>query len=159
MGWEMNLSSLLEPSAVRVLTDVTSKKRLLQGIADLAEGLIGVDRGRILEALQDREGLGPTGVGDGVALPHARLADLTRVHGAFLRLERPIGFAAVDRRPVDLVFALFAPADGGVDHLKALALVSRTLRDPALRAKLRANADPMTLHTLLVTSGAASRAA
>jgi nitrogen PTS system EIIA component len=74
---------------------------------------------------------------------------LTEVHGAFFRLEKPVDFDAADRQPVDLVFALFAPADTGVDHLKALALVSRTLRDGALRSKLRANADPGTLHTLL----------
>jgi PTS system nitrogen regulatory IIA component len=145
----MILSQLLKPRAVRVLTDVSSKKRLLQGVADVASGLIGLPAGEIFDALQDRESLGPTGVGHGVALPHARLPVLTEVHGAFFRLEKPIDFDAADRQPVDLVFALFAPADTGVDHLKALALVSRTLRDQALRAKLRANDDAGTLHTLL----------
>ena len=82
---------------------------------------------RSVDALQERESLGPTGVGHGVALPHARLPDLTEVVGVFIRLEQPIDFDAVDRQPVDLIFALFAP-DPGVDHLKALALVSRTLR-------------------------------
>ena len=154
----MDLSTLLKPRAVKVLSDVTSKKRLMQAIADLAHDLISLPTGQIFDALQERESLGPTGVGHGVALPHARLADLTKVHGAFLRLERPIDFDAADRQPVDLVFALFAPADTGVDHLKALALVSRTLRDPGLCAKLRANADPATLHTLL-TDYEASKAA
>jgi nitrogen PTS system EIIA component len=158
MGKWMDLSSLLRPRAVRVLTDVTSKKRLMQAIADLAHDLIGLPESQIFEALQERESLGPTGVGHGVALPHARLSDLTEVHGAFFRLERPIEFDAADRQPVDLVFALFAPADSGVDHLKALALVSRTLRDPALCAKLRANTDSATLHTLL-TDHASSQAA
>jgi PTS system nitrogen regulatory IIA component len=129
----MDLSSLLKPRAVKVLTDVTSKKRLMQSIAGLAHDLIGLPEGQIFDALQERESLGPTAV----------------VHGAFLRLEKPIDFDAADKKPVDLVFALFAPADTGVDHLKALALVSRTLRDAALRSKLRANADPATLHTLL----------
>ncbi|MEY3004117.1 MAG: hypothetical protein RLZZ491_1293 [Pseudomonadota bacterium] len=145
----MDLSSLLKPRAVKVLTDVTSKKRLMQSIAGLAHDLIGLPEGQIFDALQERESLGPTAVGHGVALPHARLPELTEVHGAFLRLEKPIDFDAADKKPVDLVFALFAPADTGVDHLKALALVSRTLRDAALRSKLRANADPATLHTLL----------
>jgi PTS system nitrogen regulatory IIA component len=154
----MDLSSLLRPRAVKMVNDVTSKKRLLQGIAELAEGLIAHPASEIFDALQERESLGPTGVGHGVALPHARLADLTEVHGAFLRLERPIAFEAADRQPVDLVFALFAPADTGVDHLKALALVSRTLRNADLCTKLRANSDPSTLYALL-TDGEASQAA
>lgn len=154
----MDLSQILKPRAVKVLTDVASKKRLLQSVADLAEGLIGPSAAEIFDALQDRESLGPTGVGHGVALPHARLPDLTEVQGAFFKLERPIDFEAADRQPVDLVFALFAPADTGVDHLKALALVSRTLRDQTLCAKLRANDDAATLHTLL-TDHVASEAA
>jgi nitrogen PTS system EIIA component len=115
----------------------------------LAHDLIGLPESQIFDALQERESLGPTGVGHGVALPHARLPELTEVHGAFFRLEKPVDFDAADRQPVDLVFALFAPADTGVDHLKALALVSRPFRDRALCSKLRANADPGTLHTLL----------
>lgn len=154
----MDLASLLRPRAVKVVSDITSKKRLLQSIADLAEGLIGQPSGTIFDALQERESLGPTGVGNGVALPHARLTDLSEVQGAFVRLDKPIAFDAADRKPVDLVFALFAPADTGVDHLKALALVSRTLRDQALCAKLRANSDPATLHALL-TGDEAVRAA
>jgi PTS system nitrogen regulatory IIA component len=149
----MDLSSLLKPQAVRVLSDISSKKRLLQSIADTAEGLIGLPMSQIFDALQERESLGPTGVGHGVALPHARLSALTAVHGAFLRLEKPVDFDAADRQPVDLVFALFAPTDTGVDHLKALALVSRTLRDQALCNKLRANSDPATLHTILTEGG------
>ncbi|MBY6201537.1 PTS sugar transporter subunit IIA [Maritalea mobilis] len=154
----MDLSQLLKPHAVKVVSDVSSKKRLLQSIADLAEGLIGLKSSSIFDALQERESLGPTGVGHGVALPHARLHDLTEVQGAFLKLERPIDFDSADKQPVDLIFALFAPSDTGVDHLKALALVSRTLRDAALCAKLRANSDPATLHTLL-TDAQASQAA
>ena len=147
----MDLSSLLSANAVKVLTDVSSKKRLLQSIAEMAEGLIALPSTQIFDALQERESLGPTGVGHGVALPHARLPELTKVQGAFLRLEKPIDFDAADRQPVDLMFALFAPADIGVDHLKALALVSRTLRNPALCTKLRANTDTATLYTLLTS--------
>jgi PTS system nitrogen regulatory IIA component len=154
----MDLSSLLKPNGVRVLADVSSKKRLLQSIAETAETLVGLPASGIFDALQERESLGPTGVGDGVALPHARLSALTEVQGAFLRLEKPIDFDAADRKPVDLVFALFAPADTGVAHLKALALVSRTLRDETLRAKLRANNDPATLYTIL-TAGTETAAA
>lgn len=154
----MDLPSLLTPDAVRVVSDVTSKKRLMQKIAEVAAGIVDQPQSTIFDALQERESLGPTGVGKGVALPHARLHGLTAVHGAFLRLEHLIDFDSVDRQPVDLVFALFAPADSGVDHLKALALVSRTLRDEALCAKLRANGDAMTLHTLL-TEGEAPQAA
>jgi PTS system nitrogen regulatory IIA component len=93
--------------------------------------------------------MGPTGVGHGVALPHARLHGLDRVVGVFMRLEKPMDFDAVDRMPVDLIFALFAPQGQGVEHLKALAIVSRTLRDETMRAKLRSNSDPAALHAVL----------
>jgi PTS system nitrogen regulatory IIA component len=106
----------------------------------------------------ERESLGPTGVGHGVALPHARLDGLDQVVGVLALLEKPIDFDSVDRQPVDLAFALFAPIDAGVEHLKALALVSRTLRDAGLRAKLRSNTDPMTLYTI-VTEAQAVQAA
>lgn len=154
----MKLSSILSPDAVRVIAAPTSKKRLFQEIADIAAQAYGVDARETLNALQERESLGPTGVGEGVALPHARLDDLDRVVGVFLRLEKPLEFDAFDRQPVDLVFALFAPESAGVEHLKALALISRTLRDADTRAKLRANVDPAILHAIL-TEGPASKAA
>lgn len=103
----------------------------------------------VFDALMEREALGPTGVGHGVALPHARLSGLSGVKGAFVLLEKPIEFEAVDRKPVDVIFALFAPEDAGVNHLKALALVSRSLRSGDLCTKLRANRDSLTLHTIL----------
>ena len=117
-----------------------------------------VSQTEAVEALQERESLGPTGVGNGVALPHARLDGLEHVVGALVLLEKPVDFSAVDRQPVDLVFALFAPRDAGVEHLKALALVSRTLRDPSVCAKLRANTDPMTLYTIVTEAQAAQAA-
>ena len=147
----MQLSTIVKPGAVRTYLQVSSKKRLFQDIADLAHQIYGLDAARTLDALQERESLGPTGVGNGVALPHARLHGLDGVAGIFVKLDKPLDFDAVDRQPVDLVFALFAPKDSGVDHLKALALVSRTLRDPDLRAKLRANSDPAALHAILTT--------
>ncbi len=146
----MQLSQILQPEAVRSLTQVNSKKRLMQEIAELAHSVYGVGAAKTQDALQERESLGPTGVGHGVALPHARLHGLDKVSGLFLRLDKPMDFDAVDRQPVDLVFALLAPENNGVEHLKALALVSRTMRDADLRAKLRANTDPVTLHALLV---------
>ena len=108
-----------------------------------------------IDGLQERESLGPTGVGHGIALPHARLDGVDRVIGVFVRLEKPLDFDAVDRHPVDLIFALFAPKDSGVEHLKALALVSRTMRDPQTCAKLRANTDPDKLHAILTEAAAA----
>jgi PTS system nitrogen regulatory IIA component len=97
-------------------------------------------------------------VGHGIALPHARLEDLKGIVGVFLRLEKPLDYDSVDRQPVDLVFGLFAPKDGGVDHLKALALVSRTMRDAGVVAKLRANSDPAKLYAILTESRATQAA-
>jgi len=145
----MQLSSLLKPTAVRVVGHVTSKKRLFQDLAEIAAAVYGLPTSETVDALQERESLGPTGVGHGVALPHARLDGLDRVIGVFMRLEKPLDFDSIDRQPVDLVFALFAPKDSGVDHLKALALVSRTMRDAATCAKLRSNNDQATLHAVL----------
>lgn len=145
----MDLSELLDPRALRVVDHLTSKKRLMQELGDIASGVYGIDSGKAVDALLERETLGPTGVGHGVALPHARIDGLDRVVAAFLRLDKPMDFDAVDRQPVDLVMCLFAPTDSGVTHLKALALVSRTLRDPGVCAKLRANTDPNTLFTIL----------
>ena len=127
---------MLKPSAVKVLTNVTSKKRLFQELAEIAHSVYGLDAPLTVDALQERENLGPTGVGRGVALPH-------------LRLEKPLDVDAVDRQPVYLVFALVAPKDSGVEHLKALALVSRTMRNVETCNKLRANSDPAALHAVL----------
>lgn len=146
---QMDLSTLLRPAAVKVLANVTSKKRLFQDLGEIAHSVYGLDAPQTVDALQERESLGPTGVGHGVALPHARLHGLTEVVGVFLRLEKPLEFDAVDRQPVDLVFALFAPKGSGVEHLKALALVSRTMRNSETCAKLRANTDPAALHAVL----------
>lgn len=145
----MELSSILRADAIKTLSAVTSKKRLLQEIGEVAASAYGLKPSEVCAALQEREALGPTGVGHGIALPHARLAGLDAVHGVFIRVEKPLEFDSVDRQPVDLVFALLAPLDAGVEHLKALAIVSRTMRDSGLCAKLRANADVATLHTLL----------
>ncbi|MEL6642817.1 MAG: PTS sugar transporter subunit IIA [Pseudomonadota bacterium] len=154
----MELSSILSQDAVRIMPSVTSKKRLFQELSEMLETVHGVPAGQALDALQERESLGPTGVGHGIALPHARIAGIPGVVGLFARLDKPLDFSSVDRLPVDLVFALFAPEDAGVEHLKALALVSRTMRDATLCKKLRANNDAGTLYAML-TDVQSSRAA
>ena len=132
----------------------TSKKRLFQELGGIAAQAYGLSGAAAIDGLQERESLGPTGVGHGIALPHARLEDLNRIVGVFIRLEKPLDYDSVDRQPVDLIFGLFAPKDSGVDHLKALALVSRTMRDQAVVSKLRANTDPAKLHAILTEARA-----
>jgi len=155
----MDLSSILRPEAVKVVSNVTSKKRLFHTLSDLAFDVLEIETESAFSALLERENLGPTGVGHGVALPHARLSGLTSVHGIFVRLDKAIDFEAVDRQPVDLVFALFAPTASGVDHLKALASVSRQLRDESICAKLRANSDTSALYAILTEEQASTKAA
>ncbi len=155
----MQLSAILRPEAVKTISASTSKKRLFHDIADLAQQFYGFDATDVVDALVDRESLGPTGVGQGIALPHARLEKADKVCGLFLRLEKPIDFDSVDRQPVDLIFALLAPDAAGVEHLKALALVSRTMRDKDICAKLRANSDPATLYTILTEAHSTQKVA
>lgn len=154
----MELSDIIGVDGVRAPLKATSKKRLLQDLADMAESVYGLPSATVYRALMDREVLGPTGVGRGVAIPHARLPDVTHVTGLFVRLEKPVDFESVDRQPVDLAFALFAPESAGADHLKALARVSRTLRSEAVCAKLRSTFDPSALYAIL-TEGKAEQAA
>lgn len=151
----MLMSKILVPNAVINLAGVTSKKRMMQEISERAERVYGIDASLVLPALIERESLGPTGVGRGVALPHARLSGLDKICGLFLRLEKPVNYDAVDRQPVDLVFALFAPDGKGVDHLKALATVSRVLRDPSFCAALRSNEDADKLYALMTSDESA----
>jgi PTS system nitrogen regulatory IIA component len=154
----MELAKILQPDAVRLISMCSSKKRLFQDLSETAETAYGIDAKTAIEARQERESLGPTGVGNGIALPHARLDGLTQVVGVFIRLEKSLDFEAVDRQPVDLVFALFAPKNSGVAHLKALAAVSRTMRDSSICSKLRANNVATTLHTI-ITENASAKAA
>ncbi|PRY93007.1 phosphotransferase IIA-like nitrogen-regulatory protein PtsN [Hasllibacter halocynthiae] len=152
----MQIVDILPPEAVRPSATAASKKRVLMAAGDLAASAYGLRTDAVVAALMERETLGPTGVGHGVALPHARLDGLDRVRGCFVRLEKPVEWEAVDRQPVDLVFCLLAPASSGVEHLKALAAVSRMMRDVDVRAKLRANADPDPLHAILTDRTAAA---
>ena len=145
----MNLGDILDAQAVRFLSGVSSKKRLLQDISDQAADVYGLHRDEVFAALQDRETLGSTGVGRGVAIPHARFEGQDRVVGLFTRLEKPVDFESVDNQPVDLVFTLLAPKAEGAEHLKALALVSRTLRSETNCSALRSNESEAALFALL----------
>lgn len=133
----MFLSQLLERHAVIGPIGANSKRHALQVVADLAERVLDIESDIILQGLLEREKLGSTGVGLGVAVPHAALRGLTQMHGVFVRLETPVEYDAVDDMPVDLLFALFAPEDAGTEHLRALAKVSRLLRQKELRESLR----------------------
>jgi PTS system nitrogen regulatory IIA component len=133
----MNIGDLLEPRAIAPRAGGGSKRQVLSVIADIAARNFGLDPAEVLDALLEREAAGSTGVGQGVAVPHARLPGLDRMRGVFLRLEQPTAFEAVDDQPVDLLFALFAPAGADTEHLRALARVSRLLRQGELRQQLR----------------------
>ena len=154
----MDISDLITPSSVIATLRVAGKKQALQELARRAAHLVDLPERRIYDVLTERERLGSTGLGMGIAIPHGKLPELRRLHGLFARLEKPIDFAAVDDRPVDLIFVLLAPEDAGADHLKALARVSRLLRSPAICEKLRGTDNADALYALL-TDGAASAAA
>lgn len=145
----MDLKDIMNADAVRFSSHTSSKKRLLQEISEQAASVYGLDASDVVAALTEREKLGSTGVGRGVAIPHARFEGLDRIYGFFTRLEKPVDFDSVDRQPVDLIFTILAPQKEGAEHLKALALVSRTLRSENTCAKLRANNDSATLYNLL----------
>lgn len=144
----MNLSDILGPDAVRAPLRATGKKALFQRLAELAASVHGLEAEAVYQALLRREKLGSTGVGRGVAIPHARLPKLDHVNGLFVRLAEPVAFGATDRRPVDLVFTLLGP-DAAATHLKALARIARTLRNEAVRRKLRSTFEPEALHAIL----------
>lgn len=140
---------LASPDAVLASVKATGKKALLADLAARGAPLLGVEERRLFDRLLERERLGSTGIGGGIAIPHARLASVTQPRGLFARLGHPVDFDAIDDRPVDLVFLLVAPEGAGADHLKALARVSRLLRDRALVEKLRATEGAEALYALL----------
>lgn len=144
----MDITALIEPKQV-IRLRATSKPQLLQELAQRAAKSLGIDAQAILDALTTREGLGSTGVGHGVAIPHARVSGLARFFSLFARLENSIDFEAVDGRPVDLVFLLLIPANADKEHLAALACVSRRLRDHETARRLRATSEPHALYDLL----------
>lgn len=154
----MEIADFITPASVVPSLRVPNKKQLLQELARRAAALVDRPERVILETLTERERLGSTGIGSGTAAPHGRLEGLSRIFGLFARLERPIDFEAIDDRPVDLVFLLLTPASAGADHLKALAVVSRLLRDRVICEKLRGTDHAEALHALL-TDRTASHAA
>lgn len=154
----MDIHDFLTPSAVIAELRASSKKALLQQLAHRAAALTGLDERRLIETIQERERLGSTGFGGGVAIPHGKVEGLDQVFGLFARLGSPVDYDALDRQPVDLVFLLLAPQGAGADHLKALASVSRTFRDRAVTAKLRGSTSADALYAMLASS-AHSRAA
>ncbi|MBM3559362.1 MAG: PTS IIA-like nitrogen regulatory protein PtsN [Alphaproteobacteria bacterium] len=149
----MDIEDILTPGAVVAKLRATSKKQALQELARVAADVTGEDERAIFEVLLERERLGSTGVGGGVAIPHGKLAGLDRLQGVFARLAQPIDFDAVDDRPVDLMFVLLAPEGAGADHLKALAQVSRLLRDPATCDKMRGSDSRDAVYALLTQGG------
>jgi PTS system nitrogen regulatory IIA component len=149
-----DLSDLLGPDAVLAGLVAPNKKTLFQQLALTAGKLTGIDSRVIVERLVERERLGSTGFGGGVAIPHGKIDGLQNVVGVFARLAAPVDFQAIDDLPVDLVFLLLSPPDSGVEHLKALARVSRRLRDKGFVAKLRGAASPDALYALFAQSDA-----
>jgi nitrogen PTS system EIIA component len=152
----MPLTDLIAPAAVIPALKVISKKQALQELAGRAADLTGQNERAILDVLVQREKLGSTAVGNGIAIPHGKLAKIERLFGLFARLARPIDFEALDGQPVDLIFLLLAPESAGADHLKALARVARLLRDPDIVHKLRASHDAEALYAVLALSPAAA---
>ncbi|CAO3416086.1 PTS IIA-like nitrogen regulatory protein PtsN [Azospirillum doebereinerae] len=140
---------LITPLAILPNLKAGNKKQALQELARKASELTGQHERAIFDVLLERERLGTTGVGHGIAIPHGKLSSLDRVHGAFARLERPIDFDAIDEQPVDLIFLLLAPEQAGADHLKALARVSRLLRDQSMCEKLRGAQSGDAIYALL----------
>ncbi len=145
------LGESVTPLAVRAGLSVANKKSLFQQLAAIATQAHGVDQNAVLDRLVERERLGSTGFGSGIALPHGKIEGLVKVIGVCVRLAKPIDFEAIDDLPVDLAFMLLSPADGGAEHLKALATVSRTMRDERFVAKLRGAATDDALYALLAS--------
>jgi PTS system nitrogen regulatory IIA component len=145
----MELGDLISPEAVFPSLKAKSKKQALQDLAHKAAGLTGLEERKLYDTLMQREGLGSTGVGRGIAIPHGRVPALRKIVSIFARLDEPIEFDALDNEPVDLIFLLLAPEHAGADHLKALARISRLLRDPASIERLRASKDRAALYSVL----------
>jgi nitrogen PTS system EIIA component len=145
----MPLLDFLDPQAVLPALRVSGKKQALQELASHAARLADLPETAIYEALLQRERLGSTGIGEGIAIPHGKLPGLTRIFGLLARLDKPVNFEALDSQPVDVLFLLLAPEGAGADHLKALARVARVLREPGLIERVRATRDPEALYAIM----------
>jgi nitrogen PTS system EIIA component len=151
----MLLTDLVAANAIIPALKVNSKKQAIQELAARAAQLIGQSERAIFDVLMQREKLGSTGVGNGIAIPHGKLPHLNRLFGLFARLDRPVEFETLDGLPVDLIFVLLAPETAGADHLKALARVARLLRDPEMAMKLRQSRDAEAIYAVLMLEHAA----
>jgi len=154
----MSLADLLTAETVIPSLKAQTKKQALQELADRAALASGLQAREVFDALLQRERLGSTGLGNGIALPHGKMAKAGRLFGIFARLDRPIDFESFDGAPVDLIFLLIAPESAGADHLKALAKIARALRDPGLVAKLRASRDACAIYSVLTQTPASNAA-
>jgi len=152
----MPLTDLVAPNAIIPALKVNSKKQAIQELSARAAALTGQNERTVFEILLQREKLGSTGVGNGIAIPHGKLPKLGKLFGLFARLERPIDFEALDGQPVDLIFLLLAPEGAGADHLKALARVARLLRDAEVAHKLRQSRDAEALYAVLALPSASA---
>jgi PTS system nitrogen regulatory IIA component len=154
----MPLTDILTPQAILPSVKAGSKKQLLQELAAFAASQSGLSESDVYEALLQRERLGSTGIGHGIAIPHGKLPKLNQLFGIFARLEKSLDFEALDGEPVDLIFLLLAPEEAGADHLKALSRVARALRDPAIAQKLRKSHDASALFAMLTQTPTATAA-
>lgn len=145
----MDLSDLIEVKAIMPALKANSKKQLLQLLAERAAAVTGIPEREVFDIILQRERLGSTGVGNGIAIPHGKLSGIGRITGVFARLETPVEFEALDDQPVDLVFLLLAPEGAGADHLKALSRIARVLRDADTVTKIRGTRDAAAIHALL----------
>lgn len=145
----MDLSDLIGAKAVMPALKANSKKQLLQLLSEKAAQITGLPEREIFDTILQRERLGSTGVGNGIAIPHGKLVGIDRITGVFARLETPVDFEALDDQPVDLVFLLLAPESAGADHLKALSRIARILRDSDTVAKIRGSTDAAAIHSFL----------
>ncbi|EKF20059.1 PTS IIA-like nitrogen regulatory protein PtsN [Nitratireductor pacificus] len=154
----MDLSDLIEPKAIVPALKANSKKQLLQLLAEKAASVTGLPEREIFDTILQRERLGSTGVGNGIAIPHGKLPGIERITGVFARLETPVDFEAIDDQPVDLIFLLLAPEGAGADHLKALSRIARVLRDADTMAKIRGTKDAAAIHSFLAETPASNAA-
>ncbi|OUX44276.1 hypothetical protein CBE37_01330 [bacterium TMED277] len=146
----MNMDDLISKDSIKLNVKTLSKKRLLQDISNLAQEHLGVSGSELYSSLQKREILGPTGIGNGVAIPHVKIRGINKLSGFFIILEKAIDFESADNQPVDLVFVLLAPENNnGSDHLKALAMISRCFKDKNTRSKLRLTKNMDSVYAIL----------
>ena len=146
----VEIADIIAPDGIILdLRSCHSKRQVLKELSQHAAAALGLDPQHLLDALMERERLGTTGIGHGIAIPHARLPELDRLVGLFARLEQPVDFESLDDQPSDLIFLLLAPDSADADSLKALARISRVLRDPALRQRLRQERDRDAVYRLL----------